>query len=90
MKKKHNAAIKFKVALAALTGQPTSEICKQYEVSEAAVRKWKTQLKEHGAEIFSQTKKSAQSEREKVETKLYEKIGKLTTELDFLKKVLNN
>ena len=90
MKKTYTASIKFKVALAALTGQPIADICKQYEVPSSVVHKWKSQLKAKGAEIFNSSQKSKQQEAERTETKLYEKIGKLTTELDFLKKVLND
>ena len=42
------------------------------------------------AEVFNSSQKNRQQAGEKAETKLYEKIGKLTTELDFLKKVLND
>jgi transposase-like protein len=44
MKKSHSAMLKFKVALAALKGQPIVEICQQYEVAESLVHKWKKQL----------------------------------------------
>ena len=54
MKKTHNAMLKFKVALAGLTGQPITEICKRYEVAESSVHKWKTKLKEEGAIVFGQ------------------------------------
>jgi transposase len=90
VKKTYTASIKFKVALSALTGQPIADICKQYEVPASMVHKWKSQLKSRGSEVFNSSQKSRQQEGEKAETKLYEKIGKLTTELDFLKKVLND
>lgn len=41
MRKTHPASIKLKVALAALTGQPVADICKQFEVAESMVYKWK-------------------------------------------------
>jgi len=43
MRKTHPASVKFKVALAAITGQPVTDICKQFEVAESMVHKWKKQ-----------------------------------------------
>ncbi len=86
-KKSHPSVLKFKVALAALLGQPTAEICKQYEVAESSVHKWKKQLKEHGAEIFQGPKKAELQNNDNVD-KLHQVIGKLTTEMEFLKKAL--
>jgi transposase-like protein len=55
MKKTYSAGLKFKVALAALTGQPIVDICKQYEVGDGLVHKWKKELKERGADVFNPT-----------------------------------
>ncbi|TXI92678.1 MAG: helix-turn-helix domain-containing protein, partial [Neisseriales bacterium] len=52
MRKTHPASIKLKVALAALSGQPIPDICKQFEVAESLVHKWKKQLKENGTVVF--------------------------------------
>jgi transposase len=90
MKKAHSAMLKFKVALAALKGQPIVEICQQYEVAESLVHKWKKQLKEHGSVIFSRQNKCQMNQHEQEISKLYQRIGQLTTELDFLKKVVES
>lgn len=90
MKRTHSAMLKFKVALAALKGQPIIEICRQYEVAESLVHKWKKQLKEEGSGIFSRQNKSQTNQNEEEISKLYQRIGQLTTELDFLKKVLES
>jgi transposase len=87
MKKTHSAMLKLKVALAALKGEPITEICQKYEVAESLVHKWKKKLKDDGSMIFSNGKKQkASDDHEKA--KLYQRIGELTTELDFLKKVV--
>lgn len=88
MKKTHNALLKFKAALACLTGQPLAEICKQYEVAASSVHKWKTQLKEGGAIVFGQAARMREEQHEAEIAKLYQRIGQLTTELEFLKKVV--
>lgn len=80
--------IKFKVALAALMGQPIVDICKQYEIGDGLVYKWKKQLKENGALIFSGENKQQKNDDEQEKAKLYQRIGQLTTELEFLKKVV--
>lgn len=90
MKKVHSAGVKFKVALAAITGQPIADICKQYEVAESLVHKWKKQLKEQGSSVFSQPQKAAQALHEHELAKLYQRIGQLSTELEFLKKVVGD
>ena len=82
--------LKFKVALAALKGQPVSEICHQYEISESAVHKWKKRLKEEGSKLFSQHLKNSTNNQNQELTKLYQRIGELTTELEFLKKVVES
>ena len=88
MKKTHSTMLKFKVALAGLTGQPLTEICKQYEVAASSVHKWKTQLKEGGTIVFGQTAKTREEQHAAEVAKLYQRIGQLTTEIEFLKKVV--
>ncbi len=87
MRKTHPASIKLKVALAALSGQPITDICKQFEVAESLVHKWKKQLKENGTVVFQDKKVKADNDLQEID-KLHQVIGKLTTELEFLKKVL--
>jgi transposase-like protein len=89
MKKKHSALVKFKVALAALTGQPIIDICNQYEVAESLVHKWRKQLKEEGVVVFTQGNKNQKAFYEQEMNKLYQRIGQLSTENDFLKKVVD-
>ncbi|MBL4773573.1 MAG: transposase [Alcanivoracaceae bacterium] len=90
MRKVHISGKKFKVALSALTGEKLSDICSRYEVSSSLVHKWKKQLKEQGSEIFNKNKQTVESSHTKELSKLYERIGQLTTELEFLKKVLGD
>ena len=89
MRKNHPAALKLKVALASLTGQPISDICKQYEVAESLVHKWKKQLKEQGILIFQDGRHVKANNTDEID-KLHQVIGKLTTEMEFLKKALGS
>ena len=49
--------------------------------------KWKKQLKDHGVNIFQDGRKSQNHGQDEID-KLHQVIGKLTTEMEFLKKVL--
>lgn len=88
MKKTHSALVKFKVALAALTGQPIIDICKQYEIGDGLVHKWKKELKERGAEVFASKIGNKDNSKKLEIEKLYQRIGQLSVEVDFLKKVV--
>lgn len=88
MRKSHSNTFKFKVALAAHKGEQTiSELCQTYEVAASLIHKWKKQLLEHGVNMFEapKSKKSKQTDEKQVD-KLYQTIGQLTVERDFLKK----
>jgi transposase len=88
--KKWSPAVKFEIALLAVKGEQTiNEICKRYEVAPTQVKDWKKQLVEQGVEIFSKAgaKVDAANKLENEQSKLYEKIGQLIVERDFLKKV---
>ncbi len=91
--RKWSSAIKFEVALLMIKGELTiNDICKRYEISPSQATAWKKQLIEQGANVFDKTNKMKDSENkfEREQGKLYEKIGQLTVERDFLKKVWNN
>ena len=88
-KKKWSSAAKFEIALLAIKGETTlNEICQRYGVAPSQVHAWKKQLIEQGAQLFIKTDKGvkAAEEFERKERTLYQKIGQLTMERDFLKK----
>ncbi len=89
-RRKWSAAAKFEIALLALKGESTlNEICKRYDVAPSQVHQWKKQLLDQGAQLFDKPGKaesSAAVDAEKQQSKLFEKIGQLTVERDFLKK----
>jgi transposase len=89
-RKKWSPAAKFEIALLALKGETTlNEICTRYQVAPCQVHAWKKQLLEQGADLFAKGNKvavTATVDLERQQNKLYEKIGQLTVERDFLKK----
>ena len=89
--KKWSSIAKFEIALKTIKGDMTlNEICTRYQVAPSQVHAWKKQFLEQGKEIFNKkpdkTKASALAEQERKEKQLYETIGQLTVERDFLKK----
>jgi len=85
--KRHSAQFKFKVALETAKGTKTlSELAGEYGLHPSQISEWKTQLLRDGASVFSTTTARQQKEQEAVQAELYEQIGRLKMELEWLKK----
>lgn len=86
-RRKHSAAFKAKVALAAMAGDKTlAELAQQFEIHPNQITNWKRQLSEHAASVFD---KDAPTEPTVDLKTLHAKIGQLTLENDFLEGALN-
>ena len=86
-RKSHTAAVKAQVALAAVKGDKTvSELASVHGVHPTLIHAWKKQLLQNAAELFQSGVKTASTEHEALQAQLYEQIGRLKTELDWLKK----
>ena len=86
-KRVHSAAFNGKVALEALKElKPINVLASQYEIQPNQISTWKKQLKEGVTEIFSRKLGKAKDDSRKAEKRLYEEIGRLKMELDWLKK----
>jgi transposase len=78
---------KAKIALEALKEIHTiAEIAQKYELHPVQVSKWKKELKDNVGDVFKNSRKTDEKNKELEEAKLYEKIGRLEMELDWLKK----
>ena len=85
----HSAQFKFRVALETIGELKTvNQIASESDVHPTLVRRWKKQLQEGGASIFSNpiSQKKQQKEQSSKESELYEQIGRLKMELEWLKK----
>ena len=86
-RKQYSAQAKFRVSLDAAKGAKTiSEIASSHKVPPTQVSNWKTQLLKNGSSLFEGKLPKADREWEEREKELYEQIGRLQMELEWLKK----
>jgi putative transposase len=87
-RKSHTGAFKAQVALASLKGDKTvNELAGLYGVHPTMIHSWKKQLVSNAEALFaSGTNQTSGAEHEALQAQLYEQIGRLKTELDWLKK----
>jgi transposase len=86
-RKVHAPAFKARVALAALKGDKTvNELASHHGVHPTLIHAWKKQLLVGAEELFRQGGKVATQDHEALQAQLYEQIGRLNMELDWVKK----
>ena len=86
-RRNHTAQFKAKVALAAAKGDKTiAELASHYEVHPTQIALWKKQLLESLPEIFSNSRQKDRHRQDELTEHLYQQIGQLKVELDWLKK----
>ena len=91
MKKRnqYSAEFKFKVAMEATKAPKTvNQLAVEHDVHPNQVSQWKRQLLEEGAAVFNGRTVRHDREQEAQEAELYEQIGRLKMELEWLKKKL--
>ena len=86
-RKIHSPEYKAKIALEALQEARTvSEIASRHQLHPTQISQWKKAAKDRLPEIFSKAKKSPAQTEEELTAPLFEQIGRLQVELDWLKK----
>ena len=84
-RKKHSPSFKAKVALEALKGEETAaDLYSRFEVHPGQIRVWKRTLAEGAAEIFGSDQDQKRKDNESLIARLYQQIGQLKVERDFL------
>ena len=84
---RHTARFKFQIALEAIKSDKTlNQIASEHQLHPSQISQWKKQLLEQGSDIFTTSANKHQREQNDRESNLYEQIGRLNMELDWLKK----
>jgi transposase-like protein len=87
-RKKFSAEFKAKVAIEALKEHKTvAELAKQYDIHPTQIQTWKKHFLENSPRVFSDSP-SGDKEKEANESRLFEQIGKLQMQNEWLKKKL--
>lgn len=87
MRKSYPASLKAKIALEAVAGQRSvGELATKFEVSANLIHQWRKQLLTEAPEIFSDKRRRQAEDGESKEKQLFEEIGRLKMELDWVKK----
>ena len=86
-RKIHTAGFKAQVALAALKGDRTvNELAGQYGVHPTLIHNWKKQLLAGAETVFGDGRRTVATDTEADKAELFEQIGRLKMELEWLKK----
>ncbi len=86
-RRQYSSDYKFKLALEAAKGSKTlAEISSAAGVHPNQISQWKSQLLNEGAGLFRRNPDKSVRELQQQEDELYEQIGRLKMELEWLKK----
>jgi len=86
-RRQHRAEFKAKMALEAIRGERTiNELAAEYGVHPVQITQWKKVLLDEVPELFSRRRGAKSKEEEALKAALYQQIGQLKVELDWLKK----
>jgi len=87
-KNHYDGGLKMKVVFEVLKGEKTaSQIASHYRVHPNQISKWKKQAIEGLREVFSGGKGKTDGQGEELAAELYQQIGQMKVELDWLKKI---
>jgi transposase-like protein len=88
-RKSYTASFKAQVALAAVKGDSTAnELASKHGIHPTLVSNWKQALLQGAASLFAEGGKPAKARDEPDPGELFEQIGRLKMELEWLKKKL--
>ncbi len=86
-REQYEAAFKARAALEAVKGEKTiAQVASEYGIHPNQVRQWKEHLLNVLPGLFSDRRKKTDEERDQLEAELFQQIGQLKVENDWLKK----
>jgi len=88
-RRRHGAELKARVVIEALKGEKTiNELATLYQVHPTQIVSWKKKATEGLPSVFSDGRERDRKDEEALKARLYQQIGQLKVELDWLKKKL--
>jgi putative transposase len=89
-RKRYSAAFKAGAALEVVKAHRSlNELASEYEVHPSQLMQWKRQLLDSLPLVFADKRSKAEKAQEALEAELYQQIGQLKVEVDWLKKKAN-
>jgi putative transposase len=86
-RKRHSAAFKARVALeAAKQTRTIAELARAFQVHPVQISQWKKQLLDGAESLFRDGRRREHEEGQALQAELYERIGRLNMEIEWLKK----
>ena len=90
-RRKHSSTFKAKVAMEAIKGEETiAELAHRFEVHPSQINKWKKELVEGAVNIFAADPRKKSKDDKSLINQLYQQIGQLKVEKDFLEDALGH
>ena len=90
-RRRFSSSFKASVALEALTGDETvAQLASRFDVHPNQIHKWKRELTDGTAGVFDDGSKQKKPDNQKLVAQLYQQIGQLKVERDFLENTLGH
>jgi putative transposase len=88
-RRRFSSAIKARVAIEAIKGhRSVAELAGEHQVHPSQITQWKKQLLDSAEQLFSDRRVTEKKDQEELLAKLYQQIGQMKVELDWLQKKL--
>jgi transposase-like protein len=89
--RKFSSELKARVAIEAIKGLRTvTELAGEHQVHPGQITQWKKQLLASAGQVFSDRRAGEKRDQEELVARLYQQIGQLKVELDWLEKKLSS
>lgn len=89
LRRKFSSALKARVAIEAIKGhRSVAELAGEHQVHPSQITQWKKQLLDSAEAVFSDHRVVEKRDQEELLAKLYQQIGQMKMELDWLQKKL--